>query len=33
MNMSRNTVKKYLKEGEQEDRRKGTKRSSKLDRI
>ena len=31
MNMSRNTVKKYLKEGEQEDRRKGTKRASKLD--
>lgn len=31
MNMSRNTVKKYLKEGEQEDRRKGTKRGSKLD--
>jgi transposase len=31
MNMSRNTVKKYLKEGEKEDRRKGTKRGSKLD--
>ena len=28
MNMSCNTVKKYLKEGEKEDRRKGTKRSA-----
>jgi len=31
LNMSRNTVKKYLEEGEQEDRRTGTKRPSKLD--
>ena len=31
LKMSRNTVKKYLREGEKEDRRVGQKRSSKLD--
>ena len=33
LKMSRNTVKKYLREGEKEDRRVGQKRSSKLDRY